>query len=240
MKTILKSACFISALLIFSLAGCKDAKNNSALQSDGISTKVSIAKTRTPVVMTLENNVASFDSMTQFFKPDYAQETPEQNEETQSTSDSKNQGSKGKKNSKTTTSVIPGLRKLSEYLTSYSSEKKRIKLPETKKEVSQKEEDYSDRPLTVEDWGPKNSVVSEAANPSFYVIFSVPVRTLTSLDTAESAAAIMSIEPPIKGSYHWYGTQHISFEADEPADPSTVYTIKVKPDLTSMRNMDLT
>ena len=234
MKNLHKTTCLLTALLIFTSAGCKGAKNNSAQTGSGLSTKVSIAKNRTPVVMTLENNVASFDSMTQFFKPDYATESPEQSEETDGASGSKDQSAKGKKSSKSTTQVIPGLRKLSDYITSYSSEKKRFALPETKKAVSQKEEDYSDRPLTVEDWGPKTSVVSEAQNPSFYVIFSVPVRSLTSLDTAESAAAIMSVEPPLKGSYHWYGTQHISFEAEEAADPSTVYTITVKPELTSI------
>ncbi len=233
MKKLHKAGFLLTALFIFTLAGCKGAKNNSAQQSVGLSSKVSIAKERTPVVMTLENNVASFESMTNFFKPDYATEAPEQSED-EKDSASKNEGSKGKKNSKPTTSVIPGLRKLSDYITSYSSEKKRVKLPETKKAVSQKDEDYSDVPFVIEDWGPKNSIVSEAEKPTFYVIFSVPVRSLTSLDTAESAAEIMSIEPAIKGSFHWYGTQHISFEADEAADPFTIYTIKVKPDLTSI------
>lgn len=233
MKKLFRPVCLLTALLIIGITGCKGAKNNSAQQITTKSSKINIAKERTPVVMTLENEVASFESMTNFFKPDYATETPEQSEAS-ADSTSKNEGAKGKKSSKPSTSFIPGIRKLSEYLTGYSSEKKRIKLPETKKTVSQKDEDYSDVDFVVLDWGPKASIVSEAEKPSFYVIFSVPVRSLTSLDTAESAAAIMSIEPAIKGTFHWYGTQHISFEAEEAADPFTNYTIKINPDLTSI------
>ena len=81
MKNLHRAAGLLTALFIFTFAGCKGAKNNSAQQGTGLSSKVSIAKTRTPVVMTLENDVASFDSMTNFFKPDYATESPEQQEE---------------------------------------------------------------------------------------------------------------------------------------------------------------
>ena len=92
MKKQFRPACLLTALFIIGITGCKGgAKNNSAQQSAGLSSKVSIAKERTPVVMTLENNVASFESMTNFFKPDYATETPEQSEDGKDSS-SKNDG----------------------------------------------------------------------------------------------------------------------------------------------------
>ena len=105
MKKLFRPACLLTALFIIGITSCKGARNNSAQQDTLLSSKISIAKERTPVVMTLENDVASFESMTNFFKPDYATEAPEQAEDEKASS-SKNEGSKGKKGSKDRKSVV--------------------------------------------------------------------------------------------------------------------------------------
>ena len=230
-KTALKITAGLAAIfLLFTAVSCNKNKNkNQSAASTGIS---KAAKERSPVQISLENNIASFDSMTKFFTPDYANESPE----VLNVAGEKNDSSKktGKKKTKESTSVIPQIRPLSEYKTAYSSERKKLELPLTTKKVTDSEDSKKDLPLKVEDWGPQQSLVAEARNPSFYVIFSKPVRALTSLDTAEDAAEVLTIEPALKGSYHWYGNQHVSFEADEAADPFTTYKISVKKDLTSI------
>ncbi|GHV87407.1 hypothetical protein AGMMS50255_7030 [Spirochaetia bacterium] len=44
----------------------------------------------------------------------------------------------------------------------------------------------------------------------------------------------MSINPPIKGSFRWYGTGFLSFEGDEPCQSQQVYTITVSPNASSI------
>ncbi len=230
-KPTLKITAGLAAIfLLFAAVSCN---KNPDKKEASVSTAVpKAAKERSPIQISLENNMASFDSMTKFFTPDFANESPEVLNEAGSKDDASKKT--GKKKTKESTSVIPQIRPLSEYKTAYSSERKKLELPLTTKKVTDSEDSKKDLPLKVEDWGPQQSLVAEARNPSFYVIFSKPVRALTSLDTSEDAAEILSIEPALKGSYHWYGNQHVSFEADEAADPFTTYTISVKKDLTSI------
>ena len=227
-----KLSLFLIAAALLSFSACNKDKSVSAGGStQAIKTK---AAERIPVSMTLTDNRVSYDSMISFFKPDYTAEVPDnQNEEVETQSAS----SKKSKKEKESTSFIPKTKSLSEYQTKYSTEKKQINpyttdsLSDTK---SRKDEDLSYKTFIVEDWGPQGSIVSEAEKPSFYVIFSQPVRPLGALPAPSSTSNVVTIEPALKGTFHWYGTQNITFEADEPADPSVTYTITVKPTLTSI------
>lgn len=142
-------------------------------------------------------------------------------------------------------SVIPGVRKLTEYRTEYSTkrldpavlvktDKKAVE--ETKKEKSKnkKAKEEAVNSFFVEEWGPQGEIVSTSDNPSFYVVFSKPVRALTALEKPSSKSEYMSISPKLEGSFRWYGTQHLSFEATEAPDPSVEYTITVSKNVKSL------
>ena len=188
------------------------------------------SKAAEPIRVLASEGRATFNSMTSFFNLDFSAEEPE---DFQNQNDSSKAKEKKSKKDKESTSVIPQIRKLSEYKTQYSSERKKFNLYTAEKKETE-DEDLSGLELKVEDWGPKTSVVSEARDPQFYVIFSQPVRALTALDAPSSTSDVVTITPALKGSFHWYGSQHISFEAEEAADPSVAYTIKVDPQLKSI------
>ena len=219
----------ISLALIFGgLASCKK-KTESPFPKEPRIKIGENSSLRKSLTATLDNDRASFATMLSFFTPDYSTETPDYSVESEQTKAAE----KKSKKEKESTSVIPGIKKLGEYKTKYSSEKKSL-ITYTPGKKQTEEEDLSGIPFTVEDWGPKTSVVSEAKFPTFYVIFSQPVRSLAALDAPSSTSDFVSISPAIKGTFRWYGTQHISFEAEEASDPSVTYTITVNPKVKSI------
>ncbi len=219
----------ISLILIAGgLLSCKKKNNDSGAASTQVSSSDN-SKARKILTASIENDRVTFDSMLSFFEPDYSTESPDY----LNSSEEKKSTEKKSKKEKESTSVIPGIKKLSEYITKYSSEKKSL-ITYTPGKKESEDEDLSGIPFTVEDWGPKTSVVSEAKYPSFYVIFSQPVRSLAALDAPSDTSEFVSISPALKGKFRWYGTQHISFEAEEAADPSVTYTITVNPSIKSI------
>ena len=125
-----------------------------------------------------------------------------------------------------------GLRKLSDYKTVYfdpAKEKSRIEaIRETQKAGSEGQlRNANTDPLTVIDWGPRGNYSSEIRRPSIYVIFSQPMIALASLGEQSGVSPVVSINPPVKGSFRWYGTSFLSFEGDEPCQSQQVYTITV-------------
>ena len=128
-------------------------------------------------------------------------------------------------------SIVPGLRKLSEYKTSYSTKKTEFKFPEVTKMAEGSDslnKSKKDEPFTVSDWGPKASIPSDVRFPSFYVLFSEPVVALASVGQEANASDYVSISPAIKGNFRWNGTSLLSFETTEAVNPMQVYTITVK------------
>ena len=222
---------FTATVLLLSGLSCVSCKNKNAVAAGtnaGLGSKVKASSIKT-IAVKAEGGTATFDSMLSFFKPDYTPQAPDeidtQTEEAASTKKSKKE--------KESTSVIQKIKSLSEYKIKYSKERKTF-ITYTPKQETVDDEEFKGKALTVEDWGPKTSVVSEARFPSFYVIFSQPVRSLSALDAPSSTSEYVSITPQLKGTFHWYGTQHLSFEAEEAADPSVVYTITVDPSLKSI------
>ena len=124
-----------------------------------------------------------------------------------------------------------GLRKLSDYRTTYydpAREAARIKeIREAQAASSQDQIRGTSEPLTVIDWGPRGEFTSAVQRPSIYVIFSQQMIPLTSLGEQSSLSPVVSITPAIKGSFRWYGTNFISFEAEEPCQSQQIYTITV-------------
>ena len=137
------------------------------------------------------------------------------------------------------TSIGGGLRKLSDYKTLYfdpEKEQSRIEAIRAAQAAAQGELLQSEDagPLTVVDWGPRENYSSTIQRPSIYVIFSQPMTALASLGEQSAVSPVMSISPPIKGSFRWYGTGFLSFEGDEPCQSQQIYTITVADNTTSI------
>ena len=184
-------------------------------------------------------NHVDYDSVSQFFALDYTPEYPDS-----LFAESAESQKKAKKDSKTSAdakdkseSYIPGIRKLADYVTKYMTKKASL---QDFKPADEPEEDDSSKEFYIEDWGPQGKIVAGENHPTFYVIFSRPVRSLQALDKPQTTSDIMSIEPPLPGVFRWYGTKHLSFESDIPADPTTRYKITIKSDLKSAGGKKLT
>ncbi|MDR2184425.1 MAG: alpha-2-macroglobulin [Treponema sp.] len=137
-------------------------------------------------------------------------------------------------------SVIPGLRRLSAYKTEYYNPEREaarirtIQEAQSRGRAGQLEADGSSGPLTVVDWGPQGFFSSEIQRPSIYVIFSQPMVALSALGPQSANSPLVSITPALKGSFRWYGTGFLSFEAEEPCQSQQIYTIRVNPQAASL------
>lgn len=184
------------------------------------------------------SNLVDFDSVKKFFTLDFTPEYPDSLfTESKSKTSLKKQVKKTSDKNEKNTSVIPGVRKLSDYITKYSTKKANLS---EYKPADDAEEDDSTKEFFIEDWGPQEKIPGGESHPSFYVIFSRPVRSLQGLDKPQTTSDIMQITPALSGTFRWYGTRHLSFEADQPADPSVQYTITINPDVKSSGGKTLT
>ena len=182
------------------------------------------------------SNLVNFDSVKQFFTLDYTPEYPD----SVFTEPSKGKNKKSKTSAnkdETSESHIPGIRKLSDYVTKYQTKKAKL---QDYKPSDEAEEDDSTKDFYIEDWGPQGKIVAGESHPTFYVIFSRPARSLQALDKPQTTSDIMTIEPALPGVFRWYGTKHLSFEADVPADPTVQYKISIKEGLKSAGGKKLT
>lgn len=216
----------IITTLLFTSCGNKNEKNpQTAAPSKAENYTPSVAATNT-------TGIASFKEIQSFFTPVFNAVIPENSEEAAAAP-----SESGKKSKDKSESFIPGLRKLADYKIKYSTQKAVFHKSETKTENISDES--SAETFFVEDWGPQ-MMVSESENPNIYVIFSQPVHKLAALEEPSSTSDVMKIEPPLKGVFRWYGTKHLAFEAEEPADPSEEYTITINQNLKSLSKAKLT
>ena len=186
---------------------------------------------------TNERNIVSFDSVKNFFTLDYTPEYPDSVFTVNGNKGSQKNGKVTASKDETSESHIPGIRKLADYVTKYQT--KKAKLQEYKP-VDEPEEDDSTKEFYIEDWGPQDKIVAGEDHPTFYVVFSRPARSLQALDKPQTSSDIMTIEPSLPGIFRWYGTKHLSFESDIPADPTIQYTITIKSDLKSAGGKTIT
>ena len=188
--------------------------------ADSYSEEAPVYKERNALKLSTDSsNYVDYDSVNKFFALDYTPEYPD-SIFTDAAQNQKKSGKKASKNSdknEESQSVIPGIRKLSDYVTKYVTKKATL---QDYKPNDEAEEDDTTKEFFVEDWGPQGKIVGGENHPTFYVIFSRPVRSLQGLDKPQTTSDIMSIEPNLPGTFRWYGTKHLSFESDLPADPT--------------------
>ena len=213
-----------SALL---LAGCS-AKGNytSSAKKSGSSSAIKI-------VTEDGEEYASFDAMKAVFNPDFSYKYEEEKDGAE---DADFGGAKSSAKKEKSESAIPGTRELSKYKTKYSEKRQKMAFPKT--EESDEKIDAS-KAFTVEEWGPQGEVAAEDTKPSFFVVFSQPVKSLAALGEPTATCDEMKIEPELPGVYRWLGARHLSFDASEAADPSVEYKITIKKDLRSLAGKKL-
>ncbi|MDE7227748.1 MAG: Ig-like domain-containing protein [Treponemataceae bacterium] len=174
-----------------------------------------------------------------FFTPDYTPYAPEpENTPRRLTLSAPTPGDKK------AAGIVPGLRKLADYLTAYTTNRTAAARPEitplAAADVPRSKNKNKDAPFTVADWGPRGTLPAEVRYPSFYVLFSEPVVALSALGTQSDKSEFFSVEPAIAGVFRWNGTSLLSFDCTEPADPLCTYTITVSDNVTSLDGKPLT
>lgn len=127
---------------------------------------------------------------------------------------------------------------LKSYKISYNTKRKEVAEVEIAKSDNKASTDKNE--LKIIDWGPQDEILSAITRPTFYVIFSEPVKALTALPAPSDKSDIMTISPAIKGVFHWYGTNQLNFECSENADPCVTYTIQINDKLTSLSGHKIT
>jgi len=135
-----------------------------------------------------------------------------------------------------------GLRRLQDYKTVYldpARESARVQAIRAAQEVEGRLESAGSEPLTVVDWGPKGEYSSAIQRPSVYVIFSQPMIPIASLGEPGAYSPVVTISPPLAGSFRWYGTSFLSFEAEEPCQSQQVYTITVADNARSLSGAEI-
>ena len=212
-----------AAIFVYGLAACK--KESPAVSSD-------VAIEPRPVAEgVMEDRVFEPGN---FFTPDYTPYEPEPE-----SAPGKLQLSAPKAKGGKIAGVIPGLRKLTEYLTKYSTKRTDFSFPavtaaDGDASSAKKSSRNVNEPFTVSDWGPQDAIPAEVRFPSFYVLFSEPVVALSALGTQSDKSDVFSVEPAVKGVFRWNGTSLLSFDCTEPVNPLQEYRIVVSEKLKSL------
>jgi len=231
---LLVSLAFLPALAAGFCASCKP-KNSHAMP---VSVEYYTQQASASVASNETIQLANAAAVQAAFTLDYRPQTAEGGDEAEFLSASDLPGGAAESSGRGTI-LGGGLRKLSEYKTVYFDpvkEKSRIEAIRAAQEKGGEGQLKAENagPLTVIDWGPRGNYSSAIQRPSIYVIFSHPMTALASLGEQSSASPIVSINPPIKGSFRWYGTSFLSFEGDEPCQSQQVYTITVAANASSI------
>ncbi|MCL2042595.1 MAG: MG2 domain-containing protein [Treponema sp.] len=98
----------------------------------------------------------------------------------------------------------------------------------------------TDAPFIMADWGPRDELPQEIKKPSIYVVFSQPVVPLARLgDPIRESSGLFTIDPPLAGTYRWYGSRLLSFEPDAEIIPQHRYTVTVSDRIRSLGGKSL-
>jgi uncharacterized protein YfaS (alpha-2-macroglobulin family) len=85
----------------------------------------------------------------------------------------------------------------------------------------------SDQSVEIIDFGPEGLMPIENRQPRIYVMFNQPMVPIAKLGEPIVESPILRIEPPVPGTFRWYGTRTLSFEPDVPLLEHPVYRVEV-------------
>ena len=155
------------ASLCIAVVGVAAAVFTVACQAKTVRATRYTSSSDTPTISQLGDTVRV--SAGNFFTPNYTPALPEEAAESERVS-ARSREPSGRSES---TSVVPGLRELSRYQTSYHPEiTTSASAPALQQPAVQGGVTTSTEPFTVVDWGPQDEVPAAVWRPSFYVLFS--------------------------------------------------------------------
>jgi hypothetical protein len=94
-------------------------------------------------------------------------------------------------------------------------------------------------PLKLSAYGPEGELPSEVKEPLVWILFSDPVIPLSKIGESRDASSVFSISPEIEGSFRWYSTRMIVFQAKAKVLPQREYRVTVNESVQSVHGAAL-
>jgi hypothetical protein len=88
--------------------------------------------------------------------------------------------------------------------------------------------------LAIVDYAPTGELPIEMRRPTIYVMFNLPMVPVAKLGEPIASTPLMTIAPPLRGVYRWYGTKVLSFQPEGGLVDQPRYTVTVSKDATSL------
>lgn len=80
------------------------------------------------------------------------------------------------------------------------------------------------------DYGPRGTIPAGLRRPVVYAGFAEPMVPLAVLGEAMRESDLMTISPPVRGDFRWYGSRVLAFVPHEPLEGQRTYTVRVASD----------
>lgn len=172
------------------------------------------------------------------FVLDYSVQIPEEESVPKKISTKVNSSKKSDKKEKSQN--VEQMKDISSYSTKYNT--KRFSYSEIASKIQKGENTKTSvKELKVIEWGPENTIISEMDKPVFFVIFSEPVKELTALSDSFNKSDVFSISPEVEGTFHWRGTNHLTFECEKNSVlPGIEYKLTVNKNLKALSGHKIT
>lgn len=87
---------------------------------------------------------------------------------------------------------------------------------------------------------PEGELSNAIKYPSIQVQFNQPVIPLGKLGKPSDKSEIVTINPPLKGVFRWYGTSVLSFESSDKVLPQQEYSISINPQTKALNGESIT
>jgi len=94
-------------------------------------------------------------------------------------------------------------------------------------------------PLKIVDYGPVGELPIEMRRPTIYVLFNQPMVPMSKLGAPVKESRIMSLDPPVDGTFRWMGTKMLSFEPDDPMFRTRDYRVTINKGSSSIFGKEL-
>ena len=105
---------------------------------------------------------------------------------------------------------------------------------------NQKNTDFEeDSKLKILSFSPQEELPTAVKYPSIQVQFSEPIVAIEKLGIPTDKSEIMTINPPLNGTFRWYGTSLLSFECSDSLIPQKEYTVTINKSLKSINGNKL-
>ena len=105
---------------------------------------------------------------------------------------------------------------------------------------NQKNTDFEeDSKLKILSFSPQEELPSAVKYPSIQIQFSEPIVAIEKLGIPTDKSEIMTINPPLNGTFRWYGTSILSFECSDSLIPQKEYTVTINKSLKSINGNKL-